>query len=189
MQNVQKSATESSIMSDIRLAGFVNDSITDGPGIRATVFVQGCLHHCPGCHNPQSWPLEGGTLVTAEALFAQIRQNPLLKGVTFSGGEPMLQAEALIPLAVMIRDAGLELAIYSGYTFEQILEQGGTMTQLLALADTLIDGPFILAERSLAIPFRGSRNQRIIDVAASLQAKKAIIQNSPRWGGPKKLFD
>lgn len=105
----------------IQLAGVVNDSITDGPGIRLTVFVQGCPHHCPGCHNQQTWDFAGGQPTTTEELWQQIQQNPLLSGVTFSGGEPMAQAAALLPLAQRIKQAGLELAIYSGYTFEQLL--------------------------------------------------------------------
>lgn len=177
-------------MSDqnIRLAGLIGDSITDGPGIRATIFVQGCLRHCPGCQNPESLPLCGGQLISADALYQKIVSNPLVHGVTFSGGEPLLQARQLLPLAQRLRQAGYELAIYSGYTFEEILHTGGDALQLISLADTLIDGPFILAQRSLSLPFRGSGNQRILNLPASLRAGTAVIETSPRWGGPKQLF-
>lgn len=167
---------------NIRLAGVVNDSITDGPGIRFTVFVQGCPHHCPGCQNPQTWAFDGGVMVSAADLLADIEQNPLLSGVTFSGGEPLAQAEALLPLAEAVRERGLGLAIYTGYTFERLLEmQDKAIMQLLELADTLIDGPFIMAERNLELNFRGSANQRIIDLPKSLAAGKAIIDTSERW--------
>lgn len=167
---------------NIRLAGIVNDSITDGPGIRFTVFVQGCPHHCPGCHNPQTWDFAGGQMVSAAELLAQIKRNPLLKGVTFSGGEPLAQAEALLPLAKELRTLELELAIYTGYTFEQLLQMNDpAIRQLLAQADALIDGPFIQAERDLELNFRGSANQRILDLPRSLAAGKAVIETAGRW--------
>lgn len=167
---------------NIRLAGVVNDSITDGPGIRFTVFVQGCPHHCPGCQNPQTWEFNGGVMVSAADLLADIEHNPLLSGVTLSGGEPLAQAEALLPLAEAVRQKGLSLAIYTGYTFERLMEmQDKSIMQLLKLADTLIDGPFIIAERNLELNFRGSANQRIIDLPKSLAANKAVIDTSERW--------
>lgn len=166
----------------IRLAGIVNDSITDGPGIRYTVFVQGCPHHCPACHNPHTWDFAGGELVSAADLLADIRRNPLLKGVTFSGGEPLAQAAALLPLAKAIRAEGLELAIYTGYTFEELLAQNDpAVMQLLAEADTLIDGPFILAKRNLELNFRGSENQRILNLPESLAAGQAVCETADRW--------
>ncbi len=166
----------------IQLAGVVNDSITDGPGIRLTVFVQGCPHHCPGCHNQQTWDFAGGQPTTTEELWQQIQQNPLLSGVTFSGGEPMAQAAALLPLAQRIKQAGLELAIYSGYTFEQLLNlPDPAVRQLLELADTLIDGPFILAQRNLELNFRGSENQRILKAAASLKEGRPVLEEAERW--------
>ena len=166
----------------IQLAGVVNDSITDGPGIRLTVFVQGCPHHCPGCHNQQTWDFAGGQPTTTEELWQQIQQNPLLSGVTFSGGEPMAQAAALLPLAQRIKQAGLELAIYTGYTFEQLLNlPDPAVRQLLELADTLIDGPFILAQRNLELNFRGSENQRILKAAASLKEGRPVLEEAERW--------
>lgn len=166
----------------IRIAGTVNDSITDGPGIRYTVFTQGCPHHCKGCHNPQTWDLGGGIEVSAEDLLTEIKRNPLLKGVTLSGGEPLIQAAALLPLARSVKEQGLELAIYTGYTIEQLFEMNDTaIMHLLSLADVLIDGQFIAAERNLELNFRGSSNQRILNLPASLAQKKAVIETADRW--------
>lgn len=166
----------------IRIAGTVNDSITDGPGIRYTVFTQGCPHHCPACHNPQTWALDGGMEVEADALLAEIRRNPLLKGVTFSGGEPLIQAKALLPLAKAVKELGLEIAIYTGYTFEQLMTMhDSAIDELLSQADVLIDGPFVLAERNLELNFRGSNNQRILNLPASLAQKKAVTETADRW--------
>lgn len=166
----------------LRLAGTVNDSITDGPGIRYTVFTQGCPHHCPGCHNPQTWDLSGGIEVETDTLLSEIKKNPLLKGVTFSGGEPLIQAAALLPLAQAVKALGLELAIYTGYTFETLLQMADPdVIKLLHLADVLIDGPFVMAERNLELNFRGSNNQRIVNLPASLAQKKAVIETADRW--------
>ena len=166
----------------LRLAGIVNDSITDGPGIRLTVFVQGCPHHCPGCHNPQTWAFDGGEETSPDEIMAQIKKNPLLSGVTFSGGEPLAQAAALLPLAQQIKQQGLELAIYTGYTFEQLLQMNDpSINRLLALTDTLIDGPFIQAQRNLELNFRGSENQRVLQAAASLSAGQPLPENAERW--------
>jgi anaerobic ribonucleoside-triphosphate reductase activating protein len=166
----------------LRIAGIANDSIVDGPGLRITFFFQGCRHACVGCHNPETWPLTGGEETDADALLAKIDANPLLQGVTFSGGEPLLRAAALLPLAEGIRSRGLPLAIYTGYTFEELLANGERpVLNLLAYADTLIDGPFVLAQKSLTLPFRGSRNQRILDIAASLSAGAAVAQADPEW--------
>lgn len=166
----------------IKLAGIVGDSITDGPGIRLTVFVQGCPHRCPGCHNPQTWDFEGGCEATPAEIMAQIAANPLLSGVTFSGGEPFCQAAALLPLAREIGARGLELAIYTGYTFEQLLElKEPAVRELLGLADNLIDGPYLQARRNLELNFRGSENQRILKARESLAAGRPILEEADRW--------
>jgi len=168
----------------IRIAGTENDSITDGPGLRFALFVQGCAMSCPGCHNPEAIPLDGGRLCTVEELISQIRKNPLLTGVTFSGGEPLLQAAALLPLAKMIKEDGLDLAIYTGFTLEEILEKADpAILALLSLADTLVDGPFLLPRRSLSLRFRGSENQRILDIPGSLAARKAVWTTDRDWTG------
>lgn len=167
----------------LNLAGIAGDSIVDGPGIRTTFFAQGCPHHCPGCHNPETWPFEGGTPMAEEDLVEIVRQNPLCRGVTFSGGEPFAQAEGFARLAELLREAGYEVAAYSGYTFEQLY--GGTPAQrrLLEGLDVLIDGPFLLSERSLELNFRGSANQRVLNVPESLKAGQAVLETSSRWLG------
>jgi len=167
----------------IRIAGIANDSIVDGPGLRMAVFFQGCRRHCEGCHNPESWPLEGGRETTAEALLARVAKNPLLTGVTLSGGEPLLRAGPILPLAEGIKALGLHLTIYTGFTFEDILADGDEdVLALLGFASTLVDGPFILEQKSLLLPFRGSKNQRILDLAASLAEGRAIPTSDPAWG-------
>lgn len=161
----------------IRLAGVVRESIVDGPGIRFTVFVQGCPHHCPGCHNPQTHDPAGGYDCAPQRLLEELDRDPLVRGVTLSGGEPMEQAEALLPFAREVCARGRDLVIFSGYTFEQLLEMGTrrpAVRELLSLAFLLIDGRFVLAERDLTLRFRGSRNQRLLDPAASLAAGRAI---------------
>ncbi len=165
----------------ISVAGVIGDSITDGPGIRMTVFVQGCPHRCEGCHNPETHPFSGGEPRSAEELLQKIDKNPLLSGVTLSGGEPFCQAAALLPLAEGVRARGLELAAYSGWTYEQLLEQGGDKAALLRLCHVLVDGPFVLAERSLSLRFRGSKNQRILDVQRSLREGRAVLMQDGRW--------
>ncbi|MBE6958962.1 MAG: anaerobic ribonucleoside-triphosphate reductase activating protein [Ruminococcaceae bacterium] len=167
----------------LELSGLVNDSIVDGPGIRMTVFCQGCPHHCEGCHNPETWSFGCGTPVPEEALVEEAMQNPLCKGVTFSGGEPFAQAEGFAKLAVLLKAKGYEVASYSGYTFEQLLNGTPAQRRLLEVIDVLIDGPFLLAEKSLELNFRGSRNQRILNVPESLKAGKAVLMTSPRWTG------
>ena len=165
------------------LSSLVTDSIVDGPGIRTTVFCQGCPHRCPGCHNPDTWEFGCGTQMPVEEIFRIIRENPLCKGVTFSGGEPFAQAEGFAKLGKLLKQAGYEVAAYSGYTFEQLLSGTPEQKQLLSTIDILIDGPFLEAEKSLELSFRGSRNQRILDVPQSLAAGKAVPTKSPRWLG------
>ena len=155
----------------------------DGPGIRLTVFSQGCPHHCPGCHNPETWPFTGGTPMQEERILQIARGNPLCRGVTFSGGEPFSQAAGFARLAALLKQAGYEVASYTGYTFEQLLSGSEDQRRLLETIDVLIDGPFLLAQRSLEIAFRGSRNQRILDVPKSLAAQAAVQITSGRWLG------
>ncbi len=165
------------------LSGIVSDSIVDGPGIRTTIFSQGCPHHCPGCHNPETWDFGCGTEIPVEAIVDIVKSNPLCRGVTFSGGEPFAQAAAFAKLAKLLKEKGYEVASYSGYTFEELLEGSEDQKKLLETIDILIDGPFLLAEKSLEIAFRGSRNQRILDVQKSLAAGTAVETTSKRWSG------
>lgn len=157
----------------IRIAGTVNDSIVDGPGFRFTVFTQGCPHGCPGCHNPQTHDPSGGFDASTEDLVQQMRENPLLDGLTLSGGEPFAQPEACAELARQARAMGLNVWTYSGYTFEELLKKPECRA-LLEACDVLIDGPFLLAQRTLELRFRGSRNQRAIDLPRSLHENRAV---------------
>ena len=163
------------------LAGIAGDSIVDGPGIRTTFFAQGCPHRCPGCHNPETWEFGCGAQMEVEAAIQIVRANPLCRGVTFSGGEPFAQAGEFAALARQLKVLGYEVASYSGYTFEQLLEGTPEQKELLSSIDILIDGPFLLAERSLELNFRGSRNQRILNVPKSLAAEAPVSETSPRW--------
>ena len=167
----------------LELAGIVGDSIVDGPGIRTTIFSQGCPHHCPGCHNPETWAFGCGTDMDEETILDIVRSNPLCRGVTFSGGEPFAQAEGFAKLARLLKSRGYEVASYSGYTFEALLEGTPAQKDLLSTIDILIDGPFLMTEKSLEVPFRGSRNQRIIHIPQSLAAGKAVEVSKGRWTG------
>ena len=164
-------------MKELRLAGVIRESIVDGPGIRMTIFTQGCPHHCEGCHNPQTHDFGGGYISHPENILKAIDANPLLKGVTFSGGEPFMQADALADLAVEIHKRGLNVLTYTGFTFEELLdsfEKFPERKRLLEQSDYLIDGKFVLSLRSLNLQYRGSSNQRIIDVRKSLESKRAV---------------
>jgi anaerobic ribonucleoside-triphosphate reductase activating protein len=151
----------------IRIAGVVRESIVDGPGLRFTVFCQGCPHGCKGCHNVATHDFSGGYDCEMQKILDAIDQNPLLDGVTFSGGEPLCQPEAFYKLAVEIKKRNLNIMTYTGYTYEELLEMGREdhwVADLLSLIDLLVDGRFVEAERDLTLLFRGSRNQRIIDM-------------------------
>ncbi len=161
----------------LRLAGVIRESIVDGPGIRMTVFVQGCPHHCKGCHNEQTWDFEGGYDSTAEKIIEEAKKDPLLKGLTFSGGEPFCQAESLAALGKMAHQNGLNVVTYTGFIFEYLqkhFDEKPEWKKLLEQTDYLIDGPFILEQRDLLLHFRGSKNQRILDVKKSLELKQAV---------------
>ena len=166
----------------IRLYGTVNDSIVDGPGIRYVIFTQGCLHHCPGCHNPESHDLSGGYLCDIDDILHEVDQNPLLDGITISGGEPFLQPLALIELISRMKQRNLHIMIYSGYTYEEILKLDENEKKLLSLCDTLVDGRFIESLKSLQLLYKGSSNQRIIDIQKSLQQQTVVIQKVNQYG-------
>ena len=159
---------------NIRIAGVVDDSIVDGSGIRMTVFVQGCPHRCAGCHNPETHDISGGRDVDAAEIIDQMLDNVLLDGVTLSGGEPFCQCAPCTEIAKAAHAAGLNVWSYTGYTFEELLNGGEDMRKLLENVDVLVDGRFQLAQRTLEFKWRGSFNQRLIDVPASLKAGRAI---------------
>ena len=154
----------------MRIAGLVQDSIVDGPGLRFTVFTQGCPHRCAGCHNPETHDPDGGSDMTADEVIKTMLSNPLTDGVTLSGGEPFSQPAGCAKIAEAAKNAGLNVWTYTGWTFEKLLESPDPdVRKLIGLTDILVDGCFILRERSLDIKWRGSRNQRLIDVKQSFE--------------------
>ena len=157
-----------------RLAGVVNDSIVDGPGLRLAVFAQGCPHHCPECHNPQSHDFDGGEWGDTAEILRIAEDNCLLDGITLTGGEPFCQPEACAELARGAHELGLNVWVYTGYLFENLLNGTDAQRELLKNADVLVDGPFLIAQKSMDVRFRGSKNQRLIDVQKSLDAGHAV---------------
>ena len=161
----------------MRIAGLVQDSIVDGPGLRFTVFAQGCERCCDGCQNPSAMDLDGGSEMAVGEIIAEMDINPLTDGLTLTGGEPFLQAADCVLLAAAAREKGLNVWIYSGATFEELLvlaDSDSSVGELLGLCDVLVDGRFILGERSLSVKWRGSRNQRVVDLPKSLAAGQAV---------------
>lgn len=166
----------------LRIAGVVNDSIVDGEGLRYTVFVQGCPHHCKGCHNPQTHSFNGGKEVDFKELLSDIESNTLLDGVTFSGGEPFEQATALTKFAELVKslERDLNIVTYTGYTFEELLRgaysERPEWLDLLKVTDILIDGEFVEELKSYELKYRGSSNQRYLDCRESLRKGKAVLK-------------
>lgn len=169
---------------EIRLYGTAPDSIVDGPGLRYAVFVQGCTHGCPGCHNPDSQPAEGGTLTPINDVLADIRANKLITGVTLSGGEPFEQPAACAVIARTLSDEGYDVWAYSGYLYEDLLARAQSDAAVAALLDAvhvLVDGPFVEAKKSYTLKWRGSSNQRLIDVPASRAAGTVVLWSNETY--------
>jgi len=161
---------------NFRCAGIVDDSIVDGKGIRLAVFVQGCSHHCEGCHNPQSWDPKGGFITSTEYIITQYEKNPLLDGITLTGGEPFENCKPMIILARAIHEREGNVWAYSGYTYEELINKNPETVNLLKEIDYLVDGPFILKKKDLSLYFRGSSNQRVF----KLKEGKIIGEESLR---------
>ena len=160
----------------LNLSDIISDSIVDGPGIRTTIFSQGCPHHCPGCHNPQTHDPNGGSWGDTDDIIAAAAENPLLDGITLSGGDPFMQPKECTELAKGAHKHGLNVWTYTGYTWEALFaENDPDKIALVQESDVLIDGPFLLAERSLELKFKGSRNQRTIDVKKSLEKGEIVL--------------
>jgi anaerobic ribonucleoside-triphosphate reductase activating protein len=157
----------------MKVMNIIHDSIVDGAGFRSVVFFAGCPHHCTGCHNPQSWNIKNGTDMTKDEIFAELMQNELTQ-ITFSGGEPFLQCKEIIPLAQALKQAGKNIWSYTGYTFEKLITHPNHR-KLLRNIDVLVDGPFSLENRDISLLYKGSRNQRIIDVKKSLKAGQVVL--------------
>lgn len=156
-------------MNTLRISGIEEESIVDGPGIRFVVFTQGCKHNCKECHNPGTHSFHGGTDMDIDYIVEKIKENPLLKGVTLSGGEPFEQPKACMELARRVKKLGLDIFCYTGYTIEEI-QKDETKKELLLEVDTLVDGRFILDKKDPLLKFRGSQNQRIINIKEYLAA-------------------
>ena len=166
----------------IRLAGIVPESIVDGPGYRFAVFVQGCPHACPGCHNPKTHDFSGGTMGDTQEIIGKLGTNPLIRGITLTGGEPMMQPEPLAEIARAAKEKGMNVWCYTGFTLEQLLAEGrADRMALLRAVDVLVDGPYVAAERSISLLYRGSRNQRLLDVRQSLAHGEAVPFVLPEW--------
>ena len=162
-------------MSKLRLAAPCNiDSIVDGPGLRIVVWTQGCPHHCPFCHNPQTHSFTDGFEAESEEIIRFIENSNLQSGITLSGGEPFEQAKALIPVAQAAINKGLNVWAYSGFTYEEILADEDKKA-LLEYVDVLVDGKFINDMKHYKLRFKGSCNQRIIDVKQSLKAGRIVL--------------
>ena len=153
------------------------DSIVDGEGIRSVIWFQGCSHNCLGCHNSETHDFNAGVEVSIEDMKVKIDELEYQSGVTFSGGDPMMQVEALKELAAYVKKKGMNVWVYSGYTFEELMilaEKNDIYRQALEYIDVLVDGKFILELKSFDVQFRGSSNQRILDVKKSLEKNKAV---------------
>ena len=161
----------------ISVLSIIEDTMVDGPGFRTSVYCAGCRHQCPGCHNPQSWDFDGGQPMSTEDIMRVIEADPYTQGVTFSGGDPMYQPEGFAELARAIHQrTKKDIWCYTGFTYEKLVSNP-RQRALLQEIDVLVDGPFLKAERDETLRFRGSRNQRIIDVQASMQQGHVVTLN------------
>jgi len=163
----------------MKISGITQESLVDGPGLRYVIFTQGCLHQCPRCHNPESWDINAGKEFSVKQVVRLIKQQKKTKrGVTFSGGEPFLQAEELAEVALAARQLGWDVVTYTGFTYEELIEDGSDgVKALLCASDLLIDGRYVHKLRDAKLPFRGSSNQRIIDVAETQKSGRIVIWN------------
>lgn len=162
----------------LSVISIIEDTMVDGPGFRTAIYCAGCKHHCKGCHNPQSWDFNNGTMMSTRQIMDIIKQDPFAN-VTFSGGDPMFQPEGFTELAEAIRmETNKTIWCWTGYKFEMLLRMP-KQHRLLELIDVIVDGPFIEAQKDPDLLFRGSRNQRLIDVKASLKAGKVVLYYDP----------
>jgi anaerobic ribonucleoside-triphosphate reductase activating protein len=159
-----------------RIAGIQPESVTDGPGVRTVLFFQGCRQHCPGCHNPQTWALDGGEEVELDELWLRLKDNPLISGITLSGGEPFLQASSALQIARRYQALGKDVWAYTGFVWEDLLAiHDPDQMALLKNCDVLVDGRFEKDKKQMSLLFRGSSNQRIIDVTQSLRHSQVVL--------------
>ena len=161
----------------LKISGIIEESIVDGPGIRYVIFAQGCPHKCPGCHNINTHCFTAGKYMDVDTILNNIYSNPLVHGVTFSGGEPVCQASTFVNIARDLKSHGKHIMMYTGYTFEELMSMVSDVNELLSLCDVIVDGKFVESEKSLLLKFRGSKNQRIIDVPQSLHTHDIVCVN------------
>ena len=163
---------------DIRIAGVIRESIVDGPGIRFVVFTQGCKHNCEGCQNPETHSFNGGYITDTQKIINEVKKNPMIKGVTLSGGDPLFQPEATLDLCKKLKENNYNVIIYTGFTYEQLVSmKNETIMEILSNCDTLVDGKFVLKLRSLSCRFRGSTNQRLVNVPETLKQGRVVLEN------------
>ncbi|MDD7795083.1 anaerobic ribonucleoside-triphosphate reductase activating protein [Clostridium sp. 'White wine YQ'] len=163
---------------NIRLSGIAYESLVNGPGIRRVFFSQGCIHNCKECFNPDTHDFNGGELRDMDELILDVKENPMIKGITFSGGDPFEQADKFAYMAKEFKKLGLNIWSYTGYTFEYILshlEEREGWKELINNIDALVDGRFEVERKEDGLRFRGSSNQRIINVPESLREGKVIL--------------
>lgn len=161
------------------IVGINFESIVDGDGVRVVVFFSGCNHHCKGCHNPESHDFNVGKAFDTEIrhqIAEYIRETPFISGVTLSGGDPMYSAKDILPFLEELKrlSPSSTVWVYSGFTYEEIIAEPA-MLALLIMCDVLVDGLFVLEQRDTTLCYRGSRNQRIIDIQASQKAGKIVL--------------
>ena len=171
-------------MKNVRLAGVERHSSVNGPGVRYVVFFQGCPHHCKGCQNPETWAEDKGYLLAISSLIEDIKKTKYLDGITFSGGDPLYQAGALIEIIKGLKETGLSFWCYTGWTYEEIRDgkAGEAAKEALSYLDVLFDGPFIREKKSTSCLFRGSTNQRLIDLKKSVLSKSVVEISSFDYG-------
>ena len=169
----------------IRLASDLqSDSIVDGPGLRTVIWTQGCGHKCPGCQNPQTWDFEGGGEVPLDMVYEALDELEYQQGITFSGGDPMYQPYPCTEIAKYCKEKGYNIWVYTGFTYEELMKMAKKdkiYLEFLKYIDVLVDGRFILKERDLNCLFRGSRNQRLIDVPKTLKSKKIVLFDESKY--------
>jgi anaerobic ribonucleoside-triphosphate reductase activating protein len=160
----------------LNVANCISDSIVDGPGLRYVIFTQGCKHHCLGCHNQQTWDTNKQTYLDIDYLVNEAISNKILDGVTISGGEPFLQPEGILNLVAKLKKHNVNVMVYTGYTYNELVElKNPSINKILDQIDYLIDGRFILKERSLNLLYRGSTNQNFIDVKSTRKSNKVVL--------------
>lgn len=174
----------------IRLAADLqSDSIVDGPGLRTVIWTQGCSHNCKGCQNPQTWDFNGGALVPLDMVYEAIDELEYQQGITFSGGDPMFQPYPCTEIAKYCKEKGYNIWVYTGFTYEELMKMSKKdpiYLEFLKYVDVLVDGRFILKQKDLSMLFRGSRNQRLIDIPKTLESNEIVLFDESEYSKSDK---